>query len=78
MLIHTPYSPDLSPFDFCLFSKLKTHLSGNEFSSRVEIGFAIHKYVKSLPQTEYLKTFHCSLYRLKEFLHFKGDNFENM
>ena len=32
-LNHPPYSPDLSPCDFWLFSKLKSHLSDNEKSS---------------------------------------------
>ena len=32
-LNHPPYSPDLSPCDFWLFSKLKSHLSGKEFTS---------------------------------------------
>ena len=58
-LNHPPYSPDLSPCDFWLFSKLKCHLSGKEFTSRMEIGFAIHKYKKSIPQREYKKTFRC-------------------
>ena len=58
-LNHPPYSPDLSPCDFWLFSKLKSHLSGKKFTSRMEIGFAIHKYLKSIPQTEYKKTFYC-------------------
>ena len=38
-----PYSPDLSPCYFWLFSKLKNHLSGKEFTTRMEIGFAIHQ-----------------------------------
>ena len=37
-LNHPPYSPDLSPCDFWLFSKLKNHLSDKEeFTSRMEI-----------------------------------------
>ena len=48
-LNHPPYSPDLSPCDFWLFSKLKSHLSDKEFTSRMEIGIAVHKYLKSIP-----------------------------
>ena len=36
-LNHPPYSPDLSPRDFWLFSKLKNHLPGKEFTTRMEI-----------------------------------------
>ena len=75
---HPPYSPDLSPCDFWLFSKLKSHLSDKEFTSRMEIGFAIHKYLKSISQTEYKKTFRCWVDRLKECIRVKGDYFENM
>jgi transposase len=28
-----PYSPDLSPCDFCLFSRLKNHLKGRHFGT---------------------------------------------
>jgi hypothetical protein len=31
MLPHPPYSPDLAPWDFFLFPKLKTHLKGHHF-----------------------------------------------
>ena len=31
-----PYSPDLSPCDFWLFSKLKNLLSGKEFTKSME------------------------------------------
>ena len=77
-LNHPLYSPDLSPYDFWLFSKLKNHLSGKEFTTRMEIGFAIHQYLKSIPQTEYKKTFHCWIDRLKECIRVKGDYFENI
>jgi histone-lysine N-methyltransferase SETMAR len=33
ILQHPPHSPDLSPFDFHLFGKLKEHLSGQRFAS---------------------------------------------
>ena len=56
-LNHPPYSPDLSPCDFWLFSMLKKHLPGKNFDTRLEIGFAIHKYLKEIPEEEYKKTF---------------------
>ena len=31
MAVHPPYSPDLAPSDFFLFSKMKEHLAGNCF-----------------------------------------------
>ena len=77
-LNHPPYSPDLSPCDFWLFSKLKNHLSGKEFTTRMDIGFAILQYLKSIPQTEYKKTFHYWIDRLKECIRVKEDYFENI
>ena len=33
VLPHPPYSPDLAPFNFCLFSKLKLKLKGHHFGT---------------------------------------------
>ena len=38
VLNHPPYSPDLSPFDFFLFPRLKKMLSGNKYTSRSSLG----------------------------------------
>ena len=43
VLNHPPYSPDLSPYDFFLFPKLKKMLSGNNYTSRSSLGSAIYK-----------------------------------
>ena len=66
ILEHPPYSPDLSPCDFWLFAKLKNHLSGKDFESRIEIGSAICRYLKSIPREEFKKTFRCWIQRLKQ------------
>ena len=75
---HPLYSPDLSPCDFWLFSNLKNHLSDKEFTSRIEIGIAVHKYLKSIPPAEYKKTFRCWVDHLKECIRVNGEYFENM
>ena len=59
------------------FLKLKSHLSGKEFTSRLEIGFATHKYLKSIQQAEYKITFHCWIDQLKECIRVKGNYFKN-
>ena len=71
-LNHPPYSPDLSPCDCWLFSMLKKHLPGKNFDTRLEIGFAIHKYLKEIPEEEYKKTFYCWIERLKRCIQAKG------
>ena len=43
VLNHPPYSPDLSPCDFFLFSRLKKMLSGKKYTSRSSLGSAIYQ-----------------------------------
>ena len=42
VLDHPPYSPALSPCDFCLFPRLKEMLAGHRFESRCGIGSAVY------------------------------------
>ena len=41
LMEHPPYSPDLAPSDFYLFSKLKECLRGNKFNSDDEVMTAV-------------------------------------
>ena len=43
VLNHPPYSPDLSPCDFFLFSRLKKMLSGNKYTPRSSLGSAFYQ-----------------------------------
>ena len=43
VLNHPLYSPDLSPYDFFLFPRLKKMLSGNKYTSRSSLGSAIYQ-----------------------------------
>ena len=43
VLNHLPYSPDLRPYDFFLFPRLKKMLSGNKYTSRSSLGSAIYQ-----------------------------------
>ena len=42
VLNHPPYSPDLSPYDFFLFQRLKM-LSENQYTSRSSLGSTIYQ-----------------------------------
>ena len=44
ILPHPPYSPDLTPSNYFLFSNMKTWLGGKRFSSNVEIIAATNEY----------------------------------
>ena len=48
LLEHPPYSPDLTPSDFCVFPKLKYFLAGQRFSSNEEAIAAVEGYFADL------------------------------
>jgi histone-lysine N-methyltransferase SETMAR len=45
-LNHPPYSPDLAPSDYFLFSKLKSDLRGKKFTSDEEVISAVLDHFK--------------------------------
>ncbi|CAO4367508.1 unnamed protein product [Caenorhabditis nigoni] len=49
ILPHPPYSPDLAPSDYHLFSHLQRHLSGKKFTSRQDIKTALTSFFNSQP-----------------------------
>ena len=49
VLPHPPYSPDLAPSDFYLFSPLKSSLAGKSFASRDEILRDVNTWIESKP-----------------------------
>ena len=57
VLDHPPYSPDLSPCDFWLFSRLKEMLAGHRFESRCGIGSAVYQCLQYIPKEDYQAAF---------------------
>ena len=53
VLDHPPYSPDLSPCDFCLFPRLKEMLAGHRFESHCGIGSAVYQCLQHIPKEDY-------------------------
>ncbi len=45
VLIHPPYSPDLSPCDYAVFGSLKKHLEGKRFSTDDEVKKAVKEWM---------------------------------
>jgi len=74
-LEHPPYSPDLAPSDYFLFSHLKKHLRGTRFESIEEAKSAVMDYFSAQPTTFYrtgivrLKT------NLEKCIEVRGDYF---
>ena len=52
-----PYSPDLAPCDFWLFSKLKRPLQGHRFDTIEELQAESKKALKAIPEIEFNKYF---------------------
>ncbi|CAH1960456.1 unnamed protein product [Acanthoscelides obtectus] len=52
LLDHPPYSPDLSPNDFCSFPKIKNRLRGQRFQTPEEAVDAFKNAVLDLPPNE--------------------------
>ena len=48
VLPHASYSPDMSPPDFDLFSKLKEPMRGHRFSSLEEVSAAVTRAIRGL------------------------------
>ena len=50
---HPPYSPDLAPSDYHLFSKLKEFLGGKQFAGDDELKDAVNRWLNELAAEEY-------------------------
>ena len=48
VLLHVPYSPDMSPLDFNLFHKLKEPVRGHRFPSLEEVFAAVTRAIRRL------------------------------
>ena len=68
---HPPYSPDIAPFDFCLFPKLR----GCRYETIEEMKEAVTKVIKTLTEEDFHGAFQKLLERYKCFTS-GGDYFE--
>jgi len=53
MLPHPPYSPDLAPCDFFLFSKLKTHIKGHHFGTVENVQAAAMRALNNISSEDF-------------------------
>lgn len=58
VLPHPPYSPDLAPSDYHLFSDLQRFLKGQSFKDRATIQTVLTNYFKNQPQSFYHEGIH--------------------
>ena len=78
VLNHPPYLPDLSPFDFFLFPRLKKMLFGNRYMSRHSLGSTIYQCLQKIPKEDYLSAFRDWVKRLQKCVSVKGEYFEGL
>ena len=75
-LPHPPYSPDLSPCDFCLNPVIKNTLRGRRFESRHAVGSAVFQCTNSIAKEDYKTAFSNWILRLKKCVQARGEYFE--
>jgi histone-lysine N-methyltransferase SETMAR len=76
LLEHPPCSPDLAPFDFFLFPKLKLFLAGQRFSSKQEAIAAVERYFADLTKNHYRDGIMALEHRWNKCISLKGDYVE--
>ena len=69
---HPAYSPDLAPYDFCLFPKLR----GYRYETTEEMKEAVTKVIDSLTQEDFIRVLSKLLERYNKCLAAGGDYFE--
>ena len=73
---HLPYSPDLSLYDYFLFSKLKTAMKGAIYDDVPTTQAAVTQVLKNIPKTEFKKSMHKLVERSKRCIELNGSYFE--
>lgn len=57
VLRHPPYSPDLAPCDFWLFSVLKNRLAGQSYKTLNGLGSGVYQCLQTVPKEAYKRCF---------------------
>jgi len=76
VLNHPPYSPDLAPCDFALFSKLKMKLQGTYFEDVPTIQRSSTCVLETIQQSKLKQAFQSLLNRCKKCIEAGGGFFE--
>ena len=73
---HPPYSPDLAPSDYYLFSKLKKDLRGKKFDDEEEVTTAVMEHFADKEPEHFLKGIELLVQRCEKCVEIKGDHIE--
>jgi len=72
-----PYSPDLTPCDFCLFQKAKSTVKGHHFESAQEIQRSVTQALNNIPQAAFQECYKEWQHRWKRCVQAQGMYFED-
>lgn len=75
-LSHPPYSPDLAPSDYFLFSKLKSDLRGRKFTSDNEVKAAVYAHFEEKTSDYYFNGLKMLISRSEKCIEIRGDYIE--
>ena len=78
VLDHPPYSPDLAPCNFWLFSILKEKLAGRKFDRIQDLAKAVKSELSGLPQIDYQRALENWRKRLEICIRANREYFEVM
>ncbi len=73
---HPPYSPDLSPYDYFLFPKLKLELKGTKFDTIDDIMRGVTTKLKGILEAAFAEAMERLLNRANRCIAVHGDYFE--
>lgn len=73
---HPPYSPDLAPSDYFLFSKLKSDLRGKKFNNDEEIKQAVYDHFDSKDSAYFYSGIEALIRRSEKCVAIKGEYIE--
>lgn len=76
VLPQPPYSPDLAPCDFFLFSRIKKHMKGTSFEDTEVLKQKTQDELKAIPSEEFERCFDQWKERWHKCILFKGEYFE--
>ena len=76
LINHPRYSPDLTPCDYFLFSKLKTKIEGAFYDDIPAIQAAVTEVLKNIPINDIKKSVHALVDRSKRCIESNGFYFE--
>jgi hypothetical protein len=73
---HPPYSPDLAPYDFFLFPKMKLKLKGRRFDTIEVIQANSQRVLDTLKEKDFQESFQKWRKRWDRCIHAGGNYFE--